>query len=338
MAASLKTVTPIDGSVYVERPLAGANEIVRALVAARKAQAAWKRVAVEDRQALLTKAVDAGLPKLRIEEAAARKQARIDRGEEVIVGVNKYQRSDEDSIDILDIDNAKVRESQVTRLKTIRNTRDQAACDAALADLTKAAESGEGNLLALAVEATRKRATVGEISDALEKVCNDIDGIVVVGDIFIEKQRLAILVGSFLIAGALMVFLRFTRLGRAIRAVGENPEAAQASGISVKRIHLLTFTLGAVLAGAAGALVTPVTYAYPAMGLYYTIYAIAVVIIGGLGSVWGAIFAGLILGVAESLSVVVMPSGYNALVAPLLMLLTLIFRPQGLFGRKTGRA
>lgn len=165
-----------------------------------------------------------------------------------------------------------------------------------------------------------------------------MDGIVVVGDIFIEKQRLAILVGSFLIAGALMVFLRFTRLGRAIRAVGENPEAAQASGISVKRIHLLTFTLGAVLAGAAGALVTPVTYAYPAMGLYYTIYAIAVVIIGGLGSVWGAIFAGLILGVAESLSVVVMPSGYNALVAPLLMLLTLIFRPQGLFGRKTGRA
>jgi methylmalonyl-CoA mutase len=118
----------------------------------------------------MTKAVAAGLPKLRIEEAAARRQARIDRGEEVVVGVNKYQRAEEENIDILDIDNAKVRESQVTRLNTIRNTRDQVACDAALKALTDAAISGEGNLLALAVEATRKRATVGEISDALEKV------------------------------------------------------------------------------------------------------------------------------------------------------------------------
>ena len=118
----------------------------------------------------MTKAVAAGLPKLRIEEAAARKQARVDRGEEVVVGVNKYKRAEEEGIDILDIDNAKVRESQVTRLNTVRNTRDQAACEAALAALTSAAETGDGNLLALAVDATRKRATVGEISDALEKV------------------------------------------------------------------------------------------------------------------------------------------------------------------------
>jgi len=118
----------------------------------------------------MTKAVAAGLPKLRIEEAAARKQARIDRGEEVVVGVNKYQRDQEEPIDILDIDNAKVREGQVTRLNTIRNTRDQAACDAALAAIKSAAETGEGNLLDLAVKATRARATVGEISDALESV------------------------------------------------------------------------------------------------------------------------------------------------------------------------
>ncbi|MBO6518688.1 MAG: methylmalonyl-CoA mutase [Rhodospirillales bacterium] len=151
-------VDPLGGSYYVESLT---NSMV---VEARKL------IAEVEEMGGMTKAVAAGLPKLRIEEAAARKQARIDRGEEVVVGVNKYQRSDEDSIDILDIDNAKVRESQVTRLQTIRNTRDQAACDEALAALTKAAETGEGNLLELAVEATRKRATVGEISDALEKV------------------------------------------------------------------------------------------------------------------------------------------------------------------------
>ncbi len=151
-------IDPLGGSYYVE-------SLTNAMVVEAK-----KLINEVEDMGGMTKAVDVGLPKLRIEEAAARRQARIDRGEEVVVGVNKYKRAEEESIDILDIDNAKVRESQVTRLKTIRNTRDQAACDAALADLTKAAESGEGNLLALAVEATRKRATVGEISDALEKV------------------------------------------------------------------------------------------------------------------------------------------------------------------------
>ncbi|MBO6947653.1 MAG: methylmalonyl-CoA mutase [Rhodospirillales bacterium] len=151
-------VDPLGGSYYVE-------SLTNSLVVEAK-----KLIEEVEEMGGMTKAVDAGLPKLRIEEAAARKQARIDRGEEVVVGVNKYQRPDEDPIDILDIDNAKVRDSQVTRLQTIRNTRDQAACDAALKALTDAAENGEGNLLALAVEATRKRATVGEISDALEKV------------------------------------------------------------------------------------------------------------------------------------------------------------------------
>ena len=116
----------------------------------------------------MTKAVAAGLPKLRIEEAAARKQARVDRGEEVVVGVNKYKRDVEDEIDVLDIDNDKVREGQIARLNKTRDTRDQTACDAALAALTEAAQSGKGNLLALAVDASRARATVGEISDALE--------------------------------------------------------------------------------------------------------------------------------------------------------------------------
>ncbi|MAT52409.1 MAG: methylmalonyl-CoA mutase [Porticoccaceae bacterium] len=118
----------------------------------------------------MTRAVESGMPKLRIEEAAAQKQARIDRREEVIVGVNKYQLDKEPEIDVLDIDNTAVRKSQIARLENVRSQRDDAACNAALAKLTDAAESGEGNLLALAVDAARARASVGEISDALEKV------------------------------------------------------------------------------------------------------------------------------------------------------------------------
>ena len=118
----------------------------------------------------MAKAIEQGEPKLRIEEAAARKQARIDRSEDVIVGVNKYILENEDPVDVLDIDNSRVREQQVSRLQSIRASRDQAACDAALEDLTKWAENGEGNGLDLAVKAARLRATVGEISDAVEKV------------------------------------------------------------------------------------------------------------------------------------------------------------------------
>jgi branched-chain amino acid transport system permease protein len=96
--------------------------------------------------------------------------------------------------------------------------------------------------------------------------------------------------GGLAFAGAAaMLFLRFTLIGLAIRAVGENPEAAQANGISVPRIHLITFARGSALAGAAGALITPVTYAFPAMGFNYTLYAFITIIIGGLGSVWGAV-------------------------------------------------
>ena len=118
----------------------------------------------------MAKAIESGLPKLRIEEAAAKKQARIDRGEDVIVGVNKFQIEEQDAVDILEIDNEQVRESQLVRLADIRATRDANGVNAALQALTDAAKSGDGNLLELAINATRCRATVGEISDALEAV------------------------------------------------------------------------------------------------------------------------------------------------------------------------
>jgi methylmalonyl-CoA mutase len=118
----------------------------------------------------MTKAIEAGMPKLRIEETAARRQARIDRGEDVIVGVNKFKLPEEPEIDTREIDNKAVREAQVARLKKIRETRDSRKVAAALEALTNAAATGKGNLLELGVEAARARASVGEISDALEKV------------------------------------------------------------------------------------------------------------------------------------------------------------------------
>src|SRR5216683_2567221 len=118
----------------------------------------------------MTKAVEAGMPKWRIEEAAARRQARIDRCEETIVGVNKYRSGEAASVDLLDVDNTAVRDRQIERLEQIRHLRDKGRVDAALSALTAAAKSGKGNLLELAIEASRARATVGEISDALEKI------------------------------------------------------------------------------------------------------------------------------------------------------------------------
>jgi methylmalonyl-CoA mutase len=118
----------------------------------------------------MTKAVIAGVPKHRIEESAARKQARIDKGEESIVGVNKYQHNKETDVDLLEIDNAVVRETQIKRLKLIRKTRHQNVCKEALENLRQAAKQEDKNLLALSIEAVRARATVGEVSDALEDV------------------------------------------------------------------------------------------------------------------------------------------------------------------------
>src|ERR1700731_3007928 len=151
-------VDPLGGSYYVE-------SLTHSIAAAAIAL-------IEEVEAIggMTQAVEAGMPKLRIEEAAARRQARIDRGEETIVGVNKYRSPEAASVELLDVDNTVVRDRQVERLERIRRRRDKGRGDAALAALTEAAQSGKGNLLALAIEATRARATVGEISDALEKL------------------------------------------------------------------------------------------------------------------------------------------------------------------------
>ncbi|MEC7670543.1 MAG: methylmalonyl-CoA mutase, partial [Pseudomonadota bacterium] len=152
-----KVVDPLAGSYYVEK------------LTHDLAEAAWKLIEEVDEMGGMTKAVASGMPKLRIEEAAATRQALIDRGEDVIVGVNKYRLEKEDDLDILDIDNDKVREAQVARLNNIRATRDAAACEAALAELERRSAEG-GNLLEAAVEAARARASVGEISMAMEKV------------------------------------------------------------------------------------------------------------------------------------------------------------------------
>ena len=134
------------------------------------ADKAWAILEEVEQQGGMIKCVDSGWAKLKIEASAAEKQARIDSGKDVIVGVNKYKLKSEDAIDTLDIDNVAVRDNQVKRLQQVRAKRDAAAVHKALADLTACAESGAGNLLDLAIRAVRLRATVGEVSDALEKV------------------------------------------------------------------------------------------------------------------------------------------------------------------------
>ncbi len=130
---------------------------------------AWSHIMEAEEMGGMSKAVEAGIPKMRIEEAAARRQARIDSGEETIVGVNKYRLAKEDPLEILDVDNTAVRLSQIERLGKLRADRDEPACQSALAALSDAAGSGRENLLALAIEAAKARASLGEISDALEK-------------------------------------------------------------------------------------------------------------------------------------------------------------------------
>lgn len=153
-----KTVDPWAGSYYVESLT---NEI---------AQNAWKLIEEVEELGGMTKAIESGIPKLRIEEAAARKQARIDSGQDIIVGVNKYRLEKEDPLQILDVDNDMVRKQQIERLNHIKTTRDNAKVAECLAKLTDCAQNSNGNLLDLAVEAARNRATLGEISDALEAV------------------------------------------------------------------------------------------------------------------------------------------------------------------------
>jgi methylmalonyl-CoA mutase len=153
-----RVIDPLAGSYYVE-------SLTREL-----SDAAMELIGEVEELGGMTRAVETGMPKMRIEEASALRQARVDRGEDIIVGVNKYQLAEEPSIDILDIDNTAVREAQIHRINQVRQSRDAAACEKALDALTHAAEDESGNLLELAVEAARARATVGEISYALEKV------------------------------------------------------------------------------------------------------------------------------------------------------------------------
>jgi methylmalonyl-CoA mutase len=150
-------VDPLGGSYYVEA-------LTHSLAAH-----AWELVEEVEALGGMTKAVESGMPKLRIEEASARRQARVDRGDEVIVGVNRYRLDDEPDVDIREVDNTAVRESQIARLDQLRASRDEARCRDALERLTEGAR-GQGNLLELAIDATRARATVGEISGALEQV------------------------------------------------------------------------------------------------------------------------------------------------------------------------
>lgn len=153
-----KAIDPWAGSYYVENLT---NDLVHK---------AWEHIQEIERLGGMAKAIESGIPKLRIEEAAARTQARIDSGEQTIVGTNKYRLDKEDPIDILEIDNTAVREAQIARLKELKANRNQAEVEAALDAITKCVETGEGNLLELAVDAAKKRASLGEISYACEKV------------------------------------------------------------------------------------------------------------------------------------------------------------------------
>ncbi|MBW7857272.1 MAG: methylmalonyl-CoA mutase [Leptonema sp. (in: Bacteria)] len=152
-----KAIDPWAGSYYVES------------LTHHLARRAWKLIEEVEGLGGIAKAIETGLPKMRIEEASARKQARIDAGRDIIVGVNRYKADAETSVDVLTVDNTVVRNSQIARLKSIRESRNSKQVESALQALSTCAETGKGNLLELAIEAARKRATLGEISDAMEK-------------------------------------------------------------------------------------------------------------------------------------------------------------------------
>jgi len=179
-----KVVDPWAGSYYVE---ALTDQLIKK---------AWAHIQEIEDLGGMTKAIDTGLPKMRIEEAAARRQAQIDSGKETIVGLNKFRLGQEDPLEILDIDNSAVRDSQVQRLKKLRGERDEAKIRSALDALTHSAETGEGNLLELSVEAARCRASLGEISDAMEKVFGRHKAVIrsisgVYGSEFGEKEEVS---------------------------------------------------------------------------------------------------------------------------------------------------
>ena len=181
-SGTTRVIDPWGGSAYVER------------LTYELAKRAWGHIQEVENAGGMAKAIEAGIPKLRIEEAAARTQARIDSGRQPVIGVNLYQPSDEEPIDVLKVDNAAVRQQQIEKLRRLRAERDEVACQAALAKLTDAARKDSGperpetNLLALAVDAARAKATVGEISDALEQVYGRYTGqIRTIGGVYREE-------------------------------------------------------------------------------------------------------------------------------------------------------
>jgi branched-chain amino acid transport system permease protein len=158
-----------------------------------------------------------------------------------------------------------------------------------------------------------------------------VEGSVVFGDVTITYERLAILALAVLIVGLLAAYIKFTDTGKAIRATAQHPEAAQTLGIDINRIYTVAFGIGAALAGAAGALLISIFPAFPTVGYQPVLKSFAVVILGGLGNIPGAIAGGFVLGIVEAYAIFFMSAGWQSVITPLIIILVLVFRPQGLF-------
>ena len=158
-----------------------------------------------------------------------------------------------------------------------------------------------------------------------------VEGSVVFGDVTITYERLAILALAVIIVGLLAAYIKFTDTGKAIRATAQHPEAAQTLGIDINRIYTVAFGIGAALAGAAGALLISIFPAFPTVGYQPVLKSFAVVILGGLGNIPGAIAGGFLLGIVEAYAIFFMSAGWQSVLTPLIIVLVLIFRPQGLF-------
>jgi branched-chain amino acid transport system permease protein len=158
-----------------------------------------------------------------------------------------------------------------------------------------------------------------------------VEGSVVFGDVTITYERLAILALAIVIVGLLAAYIKLTDTGKAIRATAQHPEAAQTLGIDINRIYTIAFGMGAALAGAAGALLISIFPAFPTVGYQPVLKSFAVVILGGLGNIPGAIAGGFLLGIVEAYAIFFMSAGWQSVITPLIIILVLIFRPQGLF-------
>jgi branched-chain amino acid transport system permease protein len=158
-----------------------------------------------------------------------------------------------------------------------------------------------------------------------------VEGSFEIGNVTITYERLAILALAVVIVGLLAAYIRFTATGKAIRATAQHPEAAQTLGIDINRIYTVAFGIGAALAGTAGALLISIFPAFPTVGYQPVLKSFAVVILGGLGSIPGAIAGGFVLGIVEAYAIFFMSAGWQSVITPLIIILVLMFRPQGLF-------